>query len=264
MKMGRRLAGLRRRWFRAALRQRVRHGCLSREPGERVVSGYGFGMRYPDELIWSNQVLQIFGRDCYGAGTLPGRPVVIDGGANIGTFACWVKWLRPQAHVLAVEPCRENIEYLKANVCGLPAPAVEIAEAALGRSVDTPITISGAFSDAMRIAGDSGEPVRVIPLADLIGDRVDLLKLDIEGGELNALLSAGSALRRVRRVELEYHRYWDHSVHLSRIVSALVEQGFDRFRLFDHCDYEWNDPELPQYCCLLEAARSGRQNSGNG
>lgn len=253
-----RIAGIRRRIFRTAVRRRVRKGRASRRPGRRSLSGYGFGMRFPDELIWANQFLEIFGCDCYGVGRLGGDPVVIDGGANIGTFACWIKWLRPQAHVIAVEPCRESIEYLRKNLQNASKPDVTVVEAALGRETNRSVMIGGEFSDCMRTTEDSGQAVAVVPLADLIGDHVDLLKLDVEGAELDALLSAGDGLRRVHRTVLEYHQYRDNDTRLSQVIAVLEEHGFDRFSVSDQRDLAWDDPGLPDYCCLLEAARSCR------
>ena len=81
--------GMQRRTFRFGLGRRVAHGAVTREAGAAVLRGYGLSMVYPDGLVWANQVLEIFGDDCYGAGRMPEAPRIVDGGANIGTFALY-------------------------------------------------------------------------------------------------------------------------------------------------------------------------------
>ena len=59
-------------------------------------------------------------------------------------------------------------------------------------------------------SGAEGASVTAVTLADFLDenglDGVDLLKMDIEGSEFEVLLTAEiDTLRRIRRVELEYH-----------------------------------------------------------
>ncbi len=60
---------------------------------------------------------------------------------------------------------------------------------------------------------ESGEPLRdfvdvpTVTLADVVGSGCDLLKLDCEGAEFEALLGADDdTLRRAQRIILEFHR----------------------------------------------------------
>ena len=254
----RRMRGLARRAFRSHIRTLLRYSRIDRGGGFARLTGYGVSMRYPDRLVWANQFVEIFGDDCYRVATLGGDPIVIDGGANIGTFSCWVKWLRPRARIVAVEPCAANLPLLHENIGGLPGPPVRVIEAGLGDGAVGSVALAGDFSDSMRTVDGGTETVSVVSLADLIGGHVDLLKLDIEGAELAALLSAGVGLQRVRRAVIEYHEYPNRGLRLSTLVSVLETHGFDRFSLSEHREFTWDDPQLPRYCCLLSASRSGR------
>ncbi len=52
--------------------------------------------------------------------------------------------------------------------------------------------------------------VRTVRLADyLIGDRIDLLKIDIEGAEVPVLEDCAARLDWVDRVFVEYHSFTD-------------------------------------------------------
>ena len=62
-------------------------------------------------------------------------------------------------------------------------------------------------------------------LDDLVApyDRVDLLKLDTQGAEYPALLTASpDILQRIRRIEMEYHPFGD----VQGLFRHLRERGF--------------------------------------
>jgi FkbM family methyltransferase len=211
-------------------------------------------MHFPDRLVWANQILEVFGMDCYGVRDLPLACSVVDCGANIGTFVRFVKWMRPEATVLAIEPSLRNLEYLKRNVETLPMGGVSIVHAAVGRESGK-TNIGGSTSDGLRVGVKEGQHVAVIPLRDVIAEDVDLLKLDVEGSEIEALEGAGDALKRVRRVVCEYHLYRNRRGSLSSLIGLLEDGGFTFFRTSREVVFEPPDEALPFYCCLVEARR---------
>jgi hypothetical protein len=111
-----------------------------------------------------------------------------------------------------------------------PCPArAELEKAAASRTSlyvhpnkqDTGQSLSRAFA----IAGNGLEPesieVQIVPLADYLGGGIDLLKLDVEGAELEALRGAGAALASVRTVIIEYHRVPESPPHeVLRVLGA--------------------------------------------
>jgi len=214
-------------------------------------------VHYPDYAAWLHQMIDIFCRDCYGAGALRGRARVIDAGANIGVFTLFVKWLRPEARVVAVEPGSENLRYLRQNLGDLRDSGVEIVPYALGSSRHKTM-MAGVSSDSLRTGLDHGNEVKMIPLSGLITEQTDLLKLDVEGAESDVLKSAGESLKRVKRVVIEHHKYPDRYSGLSQLMQTLEDYGFDRLRVFDHREFICADPGHPEYCCLLESRRAKR------
>lgn len=131
--------------------------------------------------------------------------VVLDCGAHIGVFSTMCAY-KGAALVMAFEPQPENLELLRINAA--PWPQIEIAEVAIGASAGW-----------AHIAGESGgahnEPghpdaitVEQTTLTEILGmaNRVDLLKLDMEGGEIDALLTTShDLLARVQRIVMETH-----------------------------------------------------------
>jgi len=137
------------------------------------------------------------------------RPFVIDVGANIGQFACAVKLLSPDAEVLCFEPDPEVAARLKHNVSGLSD--VEVKAAALGPVSGTATLYRhhlSVMSTLVRgLVSDSTEKIDVplLALDEVIEDdrRVDLLKVDVEGAELDVLRGAVKTLQRTHFLLVE-------------------------------------------------------------
>lgn len=138
---------------------------------------------------------------------------VVDVGANIGVFSLWAE--RLGGDVTAYEPEPRTFASLVANVAGR---RISPKQAALvGEAVPTArLYLSELDSTRHTTEGkeiESGQPLRdfvdvpTVTLADVVGDGCDLLKLDCEGAEFEALLGADDdTLRRAQRIILEFHR----------------------------------------------------------
>lgn len=138
---------------------------------------------------------------------------VVDVGANIGVFALWAE--RLGAEVTAYEPEPRTFASLTSNVAGR---RVSPRQAALvGQAAPTArLYLSELMSTRHTVLGkeiESGEPLRdfvdvpAVTLADVVGSGCDLVKLDCEGAEFEALLRADDdTLRRAQRIILEFHR----------------------------------------------------------
>lgn len=143
--------------------------------------------------------------------------VIVDVGAYTGLSTAWFATQYPNARVIAVEPSGSNFELLAKNTSSMPN--VQRRHAALWdehtslKMVDPgygPFGFRvGRASDAA--PGDEGEPelVEAITVADIAEefalDRIDLLKVDIEGSEVEVFSHAAGWMDRVDAVCLELH-----------------------------------------------------------
>jgi FkbM family methyltransferase len=138
---------------------------------------------------------------------------VVDVGANIGVFSLWAE--RLGADVSAFEPEPRTFASLVANVTGR---RISPRQAALVTEPGPTVRLYLSELDSTRhtVVGkeiESGEPLRdfvdvpTVTLVDVVGSGCDLLKLDCEGTEFEALLGADDeTLRRAQRIILEFHR----------------------------------------------------------
>ena len=122
------------------------------------------------------------------AAEIPARTIV-DLGANVGLATLFLLASHPEARVLAVEADPYLVARLRRNVSGLPVTVVHAAACASDGERDLFRSDMHAWGNSLDRLGDVQEAVRVpaatiSTLIDQAGfERVDLLKLDIEGAE---------------------------------------------------------------------------------
>nr|WP_280863895.1 FkbM family methyltransferase [Falsiroseomonas frigidaquae] len=135
------------------------------------------------------------------------RGVAVDGGAHIGTWS--LPMAADFAQVLAFEPCAENRSCLADNLAGCPNVTIHAAAlgAADGQAHMALCPEAGANSGQQMITAE-GLPVPMRALDSLRLPALDLLKLDLEGYELPALIGARETIRRCRPVVVIEEAGW--------------------------------------------------------
>lgn len=142
--------------------------------------------------------------------------LVLDIGANVGFFSWRAFACQPRATVVAVEPEPANLAVLH-QVFERLAIAGEVVEAACADRdgtatlhLRTSVTHSLDPDHHPELDAGTSLPVAVTRLDSWMAARgwahrpVDLLKVDVEGSEVEVLVGASATLRRTRRVVLEY------------------------------------------------------------
>jgi FkbM family methyltransferase len=194
----------------------------------------GSVLTFPDEPPWQ-LIDEIWRNQVYTR-----RPVqfhfeprlIVDIGANIGTFALYAAARWPDASIHAFEPAPENIERLRQNVALSRTPGVVCHPSAVGATSGTTTFYLKADPGWHSIWGDTADTAITVKttslgeIADeLDGQSIDLLKLDCEGAEYEILDGRESLLRdRVHQIAMEYHEVGGHSVQ--ELTSLLDRAGF--------------------------------------
>jgi FkbM family methyltransferase len=148
-------------------------------------------------------------------GNLPINPTIIDCGGNIGLFALYVKKIFPTSKVISLEPLPANIIQFEKNIA-LNKNANEIKLIPKGISVDGEdinFLLEGNHFDGVHATKDENEntfKVSTITLGEIIKqnsiESIDILKVDIEGGEFDILTDRLDLLKsKVSRIIVEYH-----------------------------------------------------------
>ena len=158
--------------------------------------------------------------------------LIIDAGANVGYASAYFASRFPGARIVALEVDAGNFAMLRRNV----APYSNVIARHAGvwtRSVPLVIENAGDLEWAFRVVeAEPGSPgaVNGISVADLLAEapegRVDLLKIDIEGSELE-LFSAGidAWIDRVDMILVEIHETLRPGAR-EAVEAAMRDRGF--------------------------------------
>ena len=133
--------------------------------------------------------------------TLPAGAVVVDAGANIGIYSQFLsRCVGPTGVVHSFEPSPGNFRRLQSATRNLAN--VRLSQAAVGEcSGRSKLHLSDKLNVDHRTYTSEGDSRRAVPI-DIIalddyfkpGQRVDLIKMDIQGYELHALRGANRVL----------------------------------------------------------------------
>ena len=189
--------------------------------------------------LYDDRTLAIFRRH-----VKPGD-VCIDAGANVGALTLALAQLcGPEGLVLAVEPGTPNFSKLQRNVGGNRqlADRVRTFQVGLGEQEgvlhweEDAANRGNAF---LRTSGGS-ETVRVTTLDALLkqcpeAKRVDFIKIDVEGMELDVLRGAEQTIRAHRpKIYFESQRAWREKLgaaHFQAIEAFLQSHGYGLHRI---------------------------------
>ena len=160
--------------------------------------------------------------------TLPPAPVIVDAGGNIGASAVWFLGCHPEATLLVFEPAEGNFRLLSENLAHLKR--VKLFRSALGRRTEVASLYHGEFAGMHSLvdhASGAGESVSVMALEEFMTtggiDRIDLLKLDVEGSELDVLKGMGERIRDLGVLIGEVHEKF---VDPGEFYDFLAHHGF--------------------------------------
>ena len=154
--------------------------------------------------------------------------VVIDAGANIGLFSLMVYNLSKK--VFAIEPTTQHMNVLR-TLCKIhDINNIEFCELAFNNyngtcnfSVDESNTTTNRISDA----GSEIKCERIFDFISNCGEPViDLLKLDIEGGELFAVLNDETFEKCTPLVKNIYIELHPPIVNPNDVVNKLIGMGY--------------------------------------
>jgi FkbM family methyltransferase len=167
--------------------------------------------------------------------------VLVDLGANIGLSSVWLAREYGCTTIVAVEPSPENARIARMNL-ELNNIRAEVVEAAVGAN-DGTVFFADTQESNMGHVAKSGRAVRQVSMRTVLerlppGSEIDVLKMDIEGGE-GPLLDAAADLAwlgRVRSIIAETHR---DIIDYPALVQTLESQGF-RY-LPAHAGHQFDD-----------------------
>jgi FkbM family methyltransferase len=165
--------------------------------------------------VWLNQAYRV-------PADLGAVKTIVDLGANIGLTSLYLAATHQPRRLVAVEPDSANAELVRQNLA-LNGIHGSVLEAAVAATDGVAYFQDDTRSNVGHLAA-TGRAVRAVSmdtvLAELGTDVVDILKMDIEGGEEDVLSGDLAWLTNVRCLVVEFHPGLVDSGRLARLLEA--------------------------------------------
>jgi FkbM family methyltransferase len=167
-------------------------------------------------------------------------PRIVDCGSNIGLSLLFFKREFPRCTIRAFEPDPQTFSVLRENVERNALSGIELHNLAVGAQAGARVFFRDPQrpgSVCMSLRAESGLPVRTsvetVRLSEMLPEKTDLLKLDVEGAELEVLhdLARSGKLGLVRAMVVEIHPGLFPQEDVFTQILALLEPNGFRWKL---------------------------------
>jgi FkbM family methyltransferase len=210
--------------------------------------------------IWLNKENSVYSLDIYMelfrerhhgklSSFLPtNESVIIDLGANEGYYVLKAKEFAPKSKIIAVEPNPTAFRILKKNVEANKLKNVILMNKAVtprngkikfevvkGRSEVGATKVYEKFRKKGRLKKIIVDSITLESLCKKYKiDKIDLLKIDVEGSEVDILKSSKNVLPKVERAIVEYHRAQRTK---GRTIKLMINNNFKLLKIDDQKYY---------------------------
>lgn len=207
---------------------------LSLGSKERNKIKYTKLMKHPfkiaDNLSFIWQFKEIFVDESYYFTTSSKTPIIFDCGTNIGLSVIYFKYLYPNSTVVGFEPDPAIYSIAKENILEFNLMDVDLKNEAIWINNEiVQFNSSGADSGSISQKGSKDLiEVKAIKLSSLLSaiKEVNMLKMDIEGAEIEVLKDCGNLLHKVENIFIEYHSSIGSPQELGDLLHLLQQSGF--------------------------------------
>lgn len=190
-----------------------------------------FNLQVPDALSFIWQYKEIFVDESYKFECNSSSPVIVDCGANIGLSALYFNEQYKNAEIHCIEADPEIAKILARNLANNQVKANIIAKAAWIDDKGVVFASEGSDSGSIDTNASQGNRIDSIDMKSFLEsfEKIDFLKMDIEGAENIVIPHCKTALAKVDKLFLEYHSKYSEEQHLPELLQVLKSSGFHYF-----------------------------------
>ena len=182
---------------------------------------------------------EIFYKKAYAFSFSKNAEMIMDAGANIGLATIYFLNQFPDCKVISVEPDPTNVEVFKKNLAvEIKKQKIFLVEGAIGLTDGFAFMSSAVLKYNSKILEDQKSfvekiDVKVISMNNFFKqysiDKIDILKIDIEGSEIQLFTDDVKWLERVKEIVMEVHSARAYHV----CTKALLDYNFIRKNFFN-------------------------------
>lgn len=208
----------------------LRDRCL---PASTTRHASVFGLRYRyNDRFGLGSIQRVFCSSWRLKEVLPSRQLVVDVGANLGQFNLFCRTYLQAERIISIEPLPSCYQLLTENA---ERPSDCINMLVTGQESETLFFVARDSQLSSTVRDDEGDycgevMVQGMPLDRMpeiaAVDRINLLKIDTEGSELEVLRSAGALLDKTDVVLVEMSIFRKNTGNMFAVGSFLEAKGF--------------------------------------
>lgn len=160
---------------------------------------------------------------------------VVDIGAHVGFFTLqFADWVSDGGRVIAVEPDPRNLEVLRQRIASSPnRQSLVLLEAVASNSIGSARILFDETNTADNRLDPDGQSITSVTLDSIVAEntisRLDLVKVDVQGAEIDVIAGAESTLRNQRPaffVEFEYPDEPGKQASLQSCIDSIFGFGY--------------------------------------
>ncbi len=189
---------------------------------------FGKEIKITDSFWHLHSLQELFMDEVYKFNSISTVPKIIDCGSNIGLSIIFFKRMFPNAEIIAFEPDNDIYTISKYNLNQFGINDVKLYQKAVWINAE-PLVFAKTGSLGGHIVQDKAEntiEIQTVRLKDLLSQKIDFLKIDIEGPEYDILHDCGESLQNVENIFVEYHSFSENSQMIGELLIILKNAGF--------------------------------------
>jgi FkbM family methyltransferase len=195
----------------------------------RSISFLDYKFEVLDCLSFVWQFKDIFVDKSYRLEPESDSPLIYDCGANIGMSCLYFKKAYPDCRIKAFEADPKISQVMERNLKNNGIDGVEIISKAVWINYEgVDFGVEGADGGSIYLGEDKRTKVGSVRLRDWISKEheIELLKMDIEGPEVDVISDCSDELHKVKNIFVEYHSWNNREQQLDMLLSVLSKSGF--------------------------------------
>jgi FkbM family methyltransferase len=216
--------------YRTYVNMLTKYGGAKRFESKNInFSGYNFNVI--DVPSFLDHYKSIIAEEIYKFKSITDSPLIYDCGANIGISVLYFKMLYPKSRILAFEADPTIAKVLSENIANNKLDNIQVIDKALWKDNEgIEFSQEGADGGSMF---NVGKKIKIpsIRLRELLEaeSRIDFLKMDIEGAEVEVIKDCSDLLHKCDNIFVEYHSYNGMQQELDELLRIFTKNGFRYF-----------------------------------
>jgi FkbM family methyltransferase len=197
---------------------------------------FGNSFLVADAMSFYYSYEEIFKSDIYKFEAKTDRPFIIDCGCNYGASILYFKTIFPYAEVVGFEPDPFIFEIAQKNITQYNLKNVVLYNKGLWKE-ETILNFYSEKADggSLELITDHSEHELIQVATTILSKfikhkKVDFLKIDIEGAELDVMIECEPYLMNVSNIFIEYHSFKNTEQKLDILLAILTRNKF-RYRM---------------------------------